>query len=452
MAAPEATAILPPQATSIASQSLPTQASIASNSPEASLALDPEAPITISIPANLEAGRLLFLVDDRLAQLKFPDGALTLVAAPVISVTVSQDGAFSAITRGQKSNPAGNEFVDLALIDMQSLVTRTLLEDLPSLEFLAISPTGDQLAFKTSAQRDLFYLLPTAEQSQAAPIAMRCAATSEHPCSPPVWSSDGKWLAWSDAKGVWLTDPTSNSTHHLAKDSLEVSDPRGDSSQVAVYYDRLSWSPTGRYLQAVVRRVNGGAHWLGILDTRLERVVPISGSYSLEALRACAHWLPDGRLAIAYPSDLVTGSPPHLETWRLVDTHNEVMILERSYPLPPADYPVATTSSQPAPDFTPAWIEPTGQQAVALGITLPGTGIAPVLYELDLLRARYHKLYSLPYDTTQVLWSRNYQGALILGRHAGVLFAPASTPAGERMLVDLSRLIDPGACCFHWLP
>lgn len=400
-----------------------------------------------------QTSRLLIQSGEELLSWDPLTNRITPLVDRVATYTVSPNGRKIALLQSLKITGNGMERFNLTLLDVATRQVSLLHEATPRLANLSLSSDGRWLAYYSPHQGGKIMIRSTEVNAQ--PIeAGDCQPISQLTCSPNVtWSADGAYLIWSDVRGVWLYWRTMQETNLVFGPRVEVNDPKGNKSQVQVQYDRLEWSPLGRYVLADVRTLPAGLRWQALLDTRQGKMVPLPGSAASSGKAVSAAWMPDGCLFLVYGGEALQNRPPSAERWSVSATIQGMTAPRQVYRLPVEDLPdlssavksTASTSSELV--VLPRWATSLGSSWMSFGITITGTNLAPVLYSIDLSNGDLNRLRSLPYDTQDVFWSPDYRGALVLGWHNETLYAPSDS----RPLVDLLPLLDAGACCYTWL-
>ena len=83
-----------------------------------------------------------------------------------------------------------------------------------------------------------------------------------------------------------------------------------------------------------------------------------------------------------------------------------------------------------------------------MGFSNPGTEIAPVLFTLNIEDETLLKLFEIPSETTEVLWSPDGGGALLITSSNEIYFASMSGDG----LYSLGHILSKDAHHFNWLP
>ena len=244
-------------------------------------------PLTTS-SARYANGYLLFSHDGDLVAQKFDVSRLAL-SGPVVPIarniefdTFFHDGMFTVSDTGVLVYGRAGVGVDsqLTWMDRTGKVLGTLGE-VGNFNRLAISPDGTRVAIgvKVSDAREKIWIYDTALGTRI-PLVGGESGTSMY---SPVWSPDGKQLAYRDTLGK-----TSRLFLHNSDGSGEERNPG------SVEFDLLSptdWSPDGRYLVLDLARFQGRESWQASL-----RVINVADGKSVLELedQAVGHFSPDG--------------------------------------------------------------------------------------------------------------------------------------------------------------
>lgn len=158
----------------------------------------------------------------------------------------------------------------------------------------ALSPSGEQLAFVSSRDRVAeLYVMP------AAGGTARRLTTTVRDEWQPRWSPDGQWLVCGsdrESSDRLYVLPTADVPHTK---SLAGDDARRLSSvprDVTLVEEQAAWSPIGRRIAYVARRLSGSAHIEIVdLDAAMRPIATTSIRSPKDRDAAEPSWSPDGR-------------------------------------------------------------------------------------------------------------------------------------------------------------
>jgi hypothetical protein len=407
-----------------------------------------------SIPTNTVAtiprfsSDLLFLSESRLGRWNDVSNELSLMAANVVSFSSSENGHSVVLQRSRGlANQNGNLF-NLDVIDLQTNHTQTILNDTQLIFFLAISPDDQWIVYTSQEQGGSIFLLST--DIGASPVKLGSCSQSDHSMNcnnGPVWASDSRGLAWSDNQGVWIYSMEDSQTSLAVPGKLEVSDPKGELSQVQVSFSRLSWSPQGRYLKAEVSPVGSDVHWLSVLDTRTGRVGEVPGTYTRAHITSELTWLSDGSLCQIRGSNRQQNQGPIATLWRVLPTRDDLLLELNSFNLRSDDFP-SEVNNLPDTNDVPYWLESIDDRLVSFALFLPGQERPGVLFTMDLKYGAVQKINELPYSTQMILWAPDHAGTLVHSQQGEILFVPRDGSKPKNLTPSLGS----DAKEFRWLP
>jgi TolB protein len=158
----------------------------------------------------------------------------------------------------------------------------------------ALSPSGEQLAFVSSRDRVAeLYVMP------AAGGAARRLTTTVRDEWQPRWSPDGQWLVCgSDRESAdrLYVLPVADGPHEKSAAGDDARRLTAAPRDVTLVEEQAAWSPTGRRIAYVARRLNGSSHIEIVeLDAAMRplRTTSVRSPSGRDA--AEPSWSPDGR-------------------------------------------------------------------------------------------------------------------------------------------------------------
>ncbi|HEX7974947.1 MAG TPA: hypothetical protein VF498_11095, partial [Anaerolineales bacterium] len=410
----------------------------------------------------LQASSLLYLSASQLKRWTPATQEVSDVSADVAAFSVSASGRKIALLQKKGITANGVEQFALALLDLDAGKTISLLEKTARLYKITISPDGQWVAY--ALREDGGPILAVRTDGSAGPAEIGgCILEETWECRGPfTWLLDSRSVLWSDSRGIWIGRPGQGDPFQVTKDRVEITDPRGQKSEIRASFETPKASPDGRYLLTWIHSLPSGVRWLGLVDTWSGLVVEAPELASPEmatpapagstasggdASAASAIWMRTGGLLAAHPGSPAQGQAPFIETWAVLPAHPGLLVQQRVFALPAGSLPGLAEISDPGLSYTPAWLAQINDHLYSLGITQPGPEALPTLFTFDSRFGSWKKISILPYDTESVAWSPDASGALVLGWHDQILFAPADGSS----LIDLRPRLGE-ACCFAWLP
>jgi dipeptidyl aminopeptidase/acylaminoacyl peptidase len=406
-----------------------------------------EPPVLTSEFSPQSTSQLLFITEGRLARWNPVSNVMSLLSTQVVEYTASANGETIAVLRSREVEGSDLQGFNLMMIDVTRDEKTTLVEQSERLYNLSVSRDGRWIAYTTQADGGSIYVMRTQVNSQVEKLGV-CENELELACKGIItWSPDSAHIAWSDANGIWLSDLEADSARIVMPNQVEVKDPKGETSEVRVSFSQLQWSPVGRYLMARVSPSASQVEWQAIIDTQLEKLAELPGTYRLDQEAASVGWLQDGNLFIAYPSDLAEGQPLMLERWQVLPTREDLLGLVNTYRLTPQDFPDLLPFNEKNVDTSIRWPFALNDRIIAFEAIRHSPAISPTLFTFDLKYGILSKINVTPTDTVQVLWAPDLVGAFVLDEQGEAFFAPANNDT----LVNLSPLIGDDAHAFVWL-
>jgi hypothetical protein len=410
--------------------------------------------LATTVPTNTVASMphfssdLLFLSEQRLGRWNDVSNELSLVAANVISFASSKNGQKIALLRSRDlANQNGNSF-NLDVMDLETSRISTILPDIQEIFQIAISPDGQWIAYTSQERGGSIFILSNEEG--ASPHKLGNCSHADHTLNcdnGPLWSLDSRSLAWSDEQGVWVYSLENDDTVLAVPGKLEVSDPKGELSNVQVSFGQMNWSPQGRYLKAVVSPNGSDVHWQAILDTRTGRVGEVPETYTQALTSSVLTWLPDGVLCQIRSSDHQQNQGPVAKLWRVLPTRDDLLLELNSFSLQSNDFP-SVANSLPDLNDVPAWLEPIDDRLISFALFLPEQARPGALFIMELKYGVVEKINGLPDDTQMILWAPDHVGTLVHGQQGNILFIPRDGSAP----MNLTSSLGSDAKDFRWLP
>ena len=415
-----------------------------------------ESPPVISkptfTPTPSEAPNLisyfLFIADGKLKLWDHFSQRINTLAEDVVEYSVSQNGQKIAILQSKDIAANGVALYHLALLDMETSQTTTVIPETARIYGVSISPDGRWIAYTSQENGGTIYTQPLEEDAQARKMG-ECVHEHELQCiSKVTWSPDSSELLWSDERGVWISDLKQDAPQLVLPQKLQIQDPQGETNEVQMTYEQLRWSPLGRYALAVVSPIASEVRWQGIVDTLTNRLAQVPDTYEFKEQSTSATWMPNGELVVAHRSDSQSEQPPFLELWSVLPTRDELLKLEGTFDLPTDSITTNPLYVEAKINYYPKWLAAINERQVALALTPQDDQFSPTLFIFDFKYGLLEKLNEIIYDADRVLVSPDLAGAVITGWHEEVLFAPAGSASLDDMRSILGAKIDNPT----WLP
>ncbi|MEW5868412.1 MAG: hypothetical protein AB1894_03995 [Chloroflexota bacterium] len=390
---------------------------------------------------------LLYLSDERLMRWDHVTGYAVTLAEGVAAYTASADGRRVALLRAHNVAANGVALYDLDLLDFSSGRLTSLAQQVSRMYGLAFSPNAAWIAYTSQPDGGQVQIIPGTAPGEALDLGA-CQQAQEVQCAQLVWSPDSRSILWSSADGLWLAEVEKRASRLVHPAQVEVIDPKGETTRLPVAFNLEDWSPAGRYVLVQVLPSANGVRWKSVLDTRLGRLTRVPGSDEMGDRLVGLTWTSEGGLLLANGGDPAQRTAPFVQLWSVVPTSPEMFISVKFFELHSLDFPPLSSEDGKGVSYCLGWLAPRPDGLFGLGMLVPGTTNAAVLFELELEHGRLKRLLELPYDTTLVTWSPDGRGALVQGSHTQVLFADLE--AGR--YYDLRPMLGDRAHSFTWLP
>jgi hypothetical protein len=436
-----------PQGDSSASLSAPADTPDPENDPEPGELPDlPNASTPPASPDLKSTSDLLYITDQRLMRWDHMTGYTVALVDNVVQFKASASGKRVALLRTRGIAANGVALYDLAIFDFYTMQVHTLIENIPRLEHLSISPDDRWIIYSSPDEGNRLYALNVEAPEQQLALG-ECHIEAGTRCTQVSWAPNSQTILWSDVQGLWLSGLDQTTPRLIQPDRVQITDPQAKSIEIEVRYQNMVWSPDGRYVLTEVLPQDSEISWYAIADTRRERLVQVHDSYKNQGSNAAMIWLQDGSLLMIHAGD-PSSQAPLVRQWQLVHTHNELLILNQEFVLSSEAFPAI---SQPGlgHSYGIYWLTQSSQEQCTLAINHPDTALASGVFSLDLVEGTLQKLFDLPPEVSGVLWSPDGSGALILGEdESNVLFV--SRLGGVQQ--DLRSLLGQDAHDFTWLP
>ncbi|MCK4901214.1 MAG: PD40 domain-containing protein [Anaerolineales bacterium] len=376
-----------------------------------------------------------------------PLASLAMTSGSILKYSADTRFKIIALSRSKGISANGVELFDLAVFDVDYGELITLIDETPRIYQFSISPDGKWVAYTLHENVGQIYAIRT--NGVGGPIEIGTyEAEDEWKYSQIAWSPDSRSVVWSDASGVWVSNPEEPHPRQILSDTLEVKDFHGDNSNIRVMYTSLAWSPVGRYILSKIQPYQSTVQWQGIIDTRRGHISEVPGSYEFRDPAASANWIQDGYLLVVYGSNAEENRSPSLKTLRVVPTRDDLIIHEEEFLFRPEQFVEFSKDLRDQTELLldlPTQINKWNQSFV---LKSPKIGIQPILFKFDKKSGSLIAIGEIPFDTISVDWSPDGDSALLRGQHGSVLVILAEKP----QVIDIGTAWELDPCCINWLP
>jgi WD40 repeat protein len=347
-----------------------------------------------------------------------------------------------ALLRSKGITANGVELFNLDLYDVTSEEAWTIVGNSTRISHMTLSPDGEWIAYKKEEDPYRIILLPTSERAGAGEVSI--SGDNSRILDGFEWSPDGRYLAWIDSSGIWLSDSRGFQPRLAVPNTIGMTYYGGEQSEILVKFDSLDWSPQGRYILTRVSPSQSEVSWMGIADTDRGLVSEIPGSFSPGDLIRNVEWTSEGDLLIVNGGSQVADSPTSLQIWRVVPTHDELIMPELNINLGNSlASPSAVSTLQEQNLAFPRKLDYRHYSF----ITVPeDPSDESVIFIYDTITQELDKVCKLPAGTIDVIWTGDGQGAIVVGRHNSAIIATLDSGAD-----DLYQIMGVDSCCFRWL-
>lgn len=154
-------------------------------------------------------------------------------------------------------------------------------------------------------------------------------------CMGFLWSPDSRAIIWSDADAVWLAE-LGRDAQLLIPHTIGVSPVQGSST-----VELRAWSPLGRYVLAGIGHFEGW-NW-GVIDTETGQAAELPDMLEVAYWGPHVNWMQDGRLFAVRPGDILAGTSPSGQIWRVETSSELALTLDKEFVIDvaPENYPTA---------------------------------------------------------------------------------------------------------------
>jgi hypothetical protein len=409
---------------------------------------------------------LLFLSGDRLMRWDPVTYSVTTLVEQVMAYTVSANGKKAVVMQPLKITANSNELFNLSVIDLTTNQISLLVKRTSLLDGISISPDGRWVAylFPHINPTETLTIYITASNGTTLPMAAgACEPETPLICQTTTWSQDSQSVLWSDQRGIWLVDVNSSNPIQVISNRVTVVDPKGQISEMVVYYHGIQWRPGGRYLLATVTPSSSNTHWQAIIDTRTTRISEIPDTFNSTDHAVSAQWLWDGSLVVSHTGSSDPANLPYLTVWQPSPTRANLLTVLQTIQVGMDNLP---TPANPTPVFpfapfassfftgnestvyTPNWIVQFDAIYLYIVMTNPSANTHWYLLSYDLRQNIFLKIGQIQPDTSEVKWSPDRRGALVIQEQNHPYYVPLDgSPA-----TDLQPVMGNQTHDYYWLP
>lgn len=392
---------------------------------------------------------LLFQTGDHLALWdRINNQARTLVDG-VLDFTLSANGQFAVILRNSRLGTTLTEpRFNLDLYQFQTGKTRPLVSEITRPGLFTLSADGKWLAYSLNSDPALIIVVSTENPNQSFSLGT-CQNPVGEPCNSLSWSPDGRALAWSDERGLWLSTIAANSAQLIHDNQVAVMDPKGQINTYQTAFQNLEWSADGRFILLSVAPVGSQASWQAVVDCRTGFLASATDTFAMKPGEVHTRWFSTNELIVAHASEVFTHTPPFIHIWRVIPTNPALLVSGQRIELYSDEFPFSRAASKSIPIHHLDWLAPTTLPGkVWVGVKLEAAEAEPVLFSLDLTTQKLSKFLTLPLDASQVIWAPDGSGAIVIAERGHIYFMSTA----NREMIDLRAALGGEIRRLHWLP
>jgi len=391
---------------------------------------------------------LLYLSEGKLVRWDYVTGYSASLVDDVHEYSVDQSGKKVALLRPLNITANGVDLYNLDLLDFETKIIHTVLEKTSHPSEIRISPDGEWIAYRSSDSTPRIMAIRTGNNQTPIEIG-ECHQFEDFSCQELVWSPDSQTLLWNDAQGLWSTAINLGLHKQVHPGRIQVSDPAGKSTDINVTLSALSWSPAGRYLLVRVTPNASDVKWYAVIDTPTGRLVQVPETYEHLIPIASVAWMNDGNLLVALASKPEQDIKPVVQVWRIISTREDLFVHEKTFQFQTdSELGLETNNKFDKPIACLNWPSHNSDNLLMLAIHSTDEKALPRLVSLDIVEGVFTQVSEIPIQISQILWSPDGNGALVLGSEKQLLFISFS---GSPSLATNPKF-GKDAHGFIWLP
>jgi hypothetical protein len=412
----------------------------------------PIGTLATNTPGVLVTSDLLFLSENRLLRWDRVTQCSSSLAENVTAFSSNSNGSKIALLRQRGVAANGNELFDLDMLDFSSKQVSHLLEGIPQVLHLAISPDGAWLAFQ-QMQDDHPALFLLSIINPVTPLKLgQCEVLPSGGCTRFSWSADSQSLLWGDLRGLWVVPLRTSIASLIHNDKIDVTDPQGNTSQIEVQFSNPQWSPSSRFILTQITPNQSDASWYAIVDSLTGRIGHVLDSYQLSSGQVSINWLPNGQLVVARSSDRTMGSPAAIQIWDVLATNPSLLVSSVLYRFPSGVLATGSAAvSISSVDIIPlelGWVQQSNPGHLLFGAAQPETGSSVRFFDLNLITNSINQVVQFNTDVNHVLWALDGSGFLVATAGGKMYFVPSN--GGSTIDLKLTAGSNPQGIL--WLP
>jgi hypothetical protein len=411
----------------------------------ASQVLAPE-PLTDTIPEYGETSDLLYLDEDKLMRWDHITNYSSMLIDGISEYDVSQSGNQIAVLKKMKVTADGQEIFNLGVFDFKTKQLNYLVESVAGMFGVSISPDGKLILFNKESPTGEITIVKNEPDPNPEVLGI-CIGSQNEDCNEFSWSPDSQKIIWRNPNGIWLADVTDLPGFLLHPNKITVTDPKGAEEEIEVEFGSFIWSPQSRFVLLDVIPSDYGVRWQGILDSNSGQIVRVPQSIDYSELDACANWTMEGDLLVGHSAP-EEESAPQIEIWEIMPTKAELLVRQNEIQLDSGIYPSMSSNEDGENVFFPNWLNQVNDTTFNFGLCHVKSTLAPILYQLDIKQNKLKEIVVIPNNSTDIIWSPDGLGALIMGMDGEVLYAPFN----GSLMRDLREILGQSAREFKWLP
>lgn len=249
----------------------------------------------------------------------------------VVEYSVDKRGSNIIVLRTKGIAANGIVLFDVSSMKFDDRSVITLLDDIPRIYDLSLSPKGDWIVYRDQELGGDIYLIQN--QLNATPILIAsCTHTTKYRCQSFLWNPNGDHLMWSDSEGIWAYQLDTDSLALVRANSYQVIDQTGDIADIKVQFIPLEWSPIGRYVIVGTHALNSDIQWTSLLDNKTGRLAEIPNTYGVNPSSTNTTWTEDGRLISVHSSE--DRSSLAMTLWNVVPTRDDLLMIDTHFKIP----------------------------------------------------------------------------------------------------------------------
>lgn len=414
------------------------------------LAKEPTAPISIPLQLTntpdftpLNSSDLLYISKGHLMRWDHLTGYSGILTTNVSDYAASDSGSQIALLRTRGITANGLALYDLAILDLDTKLLKTLIQSITKVEALSISPDGQWITYIQPDQGNQIFILAT--QSHGLPTVLGSCNPNRDDFSTKInWSPDSKYVVWSDLEGVWLSHLKKNTLRLVQSNHVSILNPQGESIEIEVMFQDLLWSPNGRYVLAKTIPDASRVGWYSIIDTKRERLVQVPDSYVSDLDGFFTIWLQDGSIITTQHNVTIGSGVPTLKHWLIFDTHEKILVQNQLIQIPLEYLPIQNHKYA----FGINWLTQNSDGNLTFEVSSPGSAAAPRMFSLDLVENKIEKFLELPIHPKSIKIAPDGGGVLIIGEEDQLFFVTLLDGKSR----NLRPLFGSDAQKFNWLP